>query len=146
MDMIEEEEEEEMNMTAVVWSGATVTFTKADGADPTLEENQDRITDEVWITRGNMGGQIYNAVTEANSDKEESPSGTLWAVGTTADLSNLEFTTFRQAVEKPKDAIGVDLVMIITGTEENIAIDVKFTSWSQGNQGTGGFAYERSPN
>ena len=31
--------------------GDTVTFTKADSADWTLPENQDRITDNVWITR-----------------------------------------------------------------------------------------------
>ncbi len=144
-DMMEVEEEEE-SMTAIVWSGDTVTFEKLDGTDPTLEENQDRITDDVWITRGTAGGQIYNAVTEENSDKDGSPSGTLWAVGTTAELSSLEFAPFRQTVEKPKDAIGIDLVMIITGASENIAIDIKFTSWSQGNANGGGFAYERSTN
>ena len=34
------------------WTGPKITFTKADDADWTLEENQDRITDNVWITRG----------------------------------------------------------------------------------------------
>lgn len=138
-------EEEEQNMTATIWSGDKVTFEKVDGADPALEANQDRITDDVWLTRGTTGGQIYNAATETSSDKDNSPAGTLWAVGNSADLSNLTFTTFRQAVEKPKDAIGIDLVMIITGADENIAIDIKFTSWSQSNENnTGGFAYERS--
>ena len=28
-----------------VWSGERITFTKADGADPTAPENQDRITE-----------------------------------------------------------------------------------------------------
>jgi hypothetical protein len=39
-----------------VWSGERITFTKADGADPTAPENQDGITENVWITRGNDGG------------------------------------------------------------------------------------------
>ena len=43
------------------WDGPTMTFTKADNADPTSEANQDRITPNVWLTRGNSGGQIYNA-------------------------------------------------------------------------------------
>ena len=34
------------------WSdNITVTFTKANYADYTLEANQDRITDDVWLTR-----------------------------------------------------------------------------------------------
>jgi hypothetical protein len=140
-EMMEEEMEMEMEEnTVVVWSGETITFTKADGANPADEANQDRITDNVWITRGNTGGQIYNAVVEASSDKDESPTGTLWAVGTTADIENLEFTMFRAAVEKPKDAVGIDLVMLLV--QDSIALDLKITSWSQGT--AGGFAYERS--
>ena len=140
-EMMEEEMEMEMEAEGVVvWSGDTVTFTKADGANPADEANQDRITDNVWITRGNTGGQIYNAVEETSSDKEESPSGTLWAVGTTADIENLEFTMFRTAVDKPKDAVGIDLVMLLV--QDSIALDLKITSWSQGP--SGGFAYERS--
>lgn len=151
-DMMDEEMEEEMMMeeepmTAVVWTGDTVTFTKENGADPTLEENQDRITDDVWITRGNTGGQIYNAVTESEADKDVSPAGTLWAVGTTANLSDLSFTTFREAVNpQPQDIVGIDLVMVVLGEDENIAIDVTFTNWTMGNQNGGGFAYERSSN
>ena len=48
-----------------VWTGDVITFTKVDDADPTLATNQDRITDNVWITRDNAeGGQIYNLVSE----------------------------------------------------------------------------------
>ena len=123
-----------------IWSGATITFEKPDEADPTDAANQDRITDNVWITRGNDGGQIYNAVSEDNADKNSSPSGTLWAKGTTANLDQLRFGSFRDVVDKPKDAIDENLVMLLT--EDNIAIDIKLTSWS-GNR-AGGFAYERS--
>ena len=123
-----------------IWSGATITFEKADGADPSLADNQDRITNNVWITRGNDGGQIYNAVSEEDADKDNSPAGTLWARGTTAELDQLTFGTFRDILDKPKDAIGENLVMLLT--EDNIAIDITITSWS-GNR-AGGFAYERS--
>ena len=124
-----------------IWAGPTVTFEKANGTDASLPANQDQITDLVWITRGTSGGgQIYNAVSETSSDKDNSPAGTLWARGTTADLQNLTFGKFRAIVDKPKQAVGEDLVLLLE--EENIAIDIKFTSWSANRQG--GFAYERS--
>ena len=125
---------------AVIWQGERIVFTKADGADPTLAENQDRITDSVWITRGNDGGQIFNIVERDRAVKSSSPEGTLWALGTTADLPNLEFLPFRPAVRSPKDVVGKELVMYIEA--EGIYLDVKFLSWSQGK--LGGFSYERS--
>lgn len=125
-----------------IWSGPTVTFEKADNVDPTVSGNQDRITGNVWITRGNAGGQIYNAVTESSANKDISPAGTLWAIGTTSNLENLTFGRFRATVEKPRTSVGTNLVLLLV--EENIAIDLIFTSWSSDNRG--GFAYERSSN
>src|SRR6185503_16321090 len=37
---------------ATVWDGPTISFTKSDYANPFLAENQDRLTANVWITRG----------------------------------------------------------------------------------------------
>ncbi|MEL6591812.1 MAG: hypothetical protein AAFQ87_12095 [Bacteroidota bacterium] len=128
--------------TTTIWTGPKISFSKNSGADPSLAENQDRISDRVWITRGNEGGQIYNAVSEASAEKTTSPAGTLWAVGTTADLQTLEFDNFRIAVEKPQNVVGKDLVLFLVG--DNIAIDIKFTAWANNNMG--GFAYERSSN
>lgn len=122
-----------------IWTGTKITFTKTDSSDPNAEANQDRITDNVWITRGNDGGQIYNAVLESTFDKATSPVGTEWAVGTTTEIEDLNFSPFRDAVQ-PKAVVGVDLVMHLI--EDDVYIDVKFTSWSQGKNG--GFAYERS--
>ena len=48
---------------ATVWNGPTVTFTKAAFADWTQPANQDRITDNVWITRTNSHG-IFNIKAE----------------------------------------------------------------------------------
>jgi len=127
---------------ATIWNGPTVTFQKPNDSNPGIAANQDRITDEVWLTRGNDGGQIYNAVSESSANKDDSPAGTLWAIGTTADFENLSFAKFRTTVGKPKNVVGTDLVLLLV--EENIAIDIKFTSWAQ-NKG-GGFSYERSSN
>jgi len=120
-----------------------VTFSKSDSADPSSASSQDRITDNVWITRANNGGQIYNAASEDSSEKNVSPKGTRWAKGIASNKDNLEFTSFRTAV-KPKEIVGEKLVMHLV--EDDIYINVEFTSWSQGGQDkdAGGFTYERT--
>lgn len=42
-----------------IWDGQDLVFTKATGADWTQEANQDRITDNIWLTRQN-NRPIYN--------------------------------------------------------------------------------------
>jgi len=126
--------------TREIWTGTTITFEKVAGTDAAEAANQDRITDDVWITRSTDGGEIYNAKTENESDKGSSPKGTQWAVGTISDIDNLSFKSFREAVDKPKSVVGKDLVLFLT--QEEIFISVKFTAWTEGKGG--GFAYERS--
>ena len=58
-DMGNENPSEPNMITGDIWEGSTITFSKADGADPNDEANQDRITNTVWLTRGNNGGQIF---------------------------------------------------------------------------------------
>jgi surface protein len=126
---------------STIWNGTTITFTKADGANPEEEANQDRITDNIWITRGNDGGQIFNIKTETSYNKTDSPVGTKWAVGTLDEIETLTFKKFRAAVEKPNSSlVGKNLVMYLE--EDDVYLSVKFTSWSE--QKNGGFAYERS--
>lgn len=125
---------------ATIWTGADLTFSKADGASPDLEANQDRITDNVWITRGNNGGQIYNVKTENSANKTSSPAGTEWAQGTLDNLEDLQFSAFRSAVGSPKDVVGKDLVLHLV--DDNIYLRVRFTEWSTSKGG--GFAYVRS--
>ena len=43
-----------------IWDGPEITFTKGNNVNINLPQNQDRITDNVWITRGNSGGAIFN--------------------------------------------------------------------------------------
>lgn len=125
---------------ATIWTGVKLSFSKANNADPLLTENQDMITSDVILTRGNSGGQIFNIAVETASDKSDSPRGTFWAVGTTANLESLEFRKFRAAVESPKDVVGQDLVLYLEN--EDVLIDIKFDSWSS-DMG-GGFSYTRA--
>ena len=123
-----------------VWSGELVTFTKTDGSDPNDESNQDRLTSNVWITRGNGGGQIYNAAVNSSANKELSPVGTEWAVGLLEDRATLTFENFRSAVTKPQEVVDTNLVVHLI--EDDIYLSVVFTSWSVGQKG--GFQYQRS--
>lgn len=123
-----------------VWSGELITFTKADGSDPNDENNQDRLTSNVWITRGNGGGQIYNAAVNSSANKELSPVGTEWAVGLLEDRATLTFENFRSAVTKPQEVVDTNLVVHLI--EDDIYLSVVFTSWSVGQKG--GFQYQRS--
>lgn len=123
------------------WNGPTMTFTKTDNADPTLAENQDQITSNVWLTRGNSGGQLYNAKTESDSSKSTSPDDTQWALGTTSNIGTLTFSTFR-GTSKPQDAVGQNMVLHLV--TDDIYIDIKITSWTSGSNSGGGFSYERS--
>ena len=125
--------------SSTIWNGSLKSFTKTDGSDPNEVNNQDRLTAKVWITRGNNGGQIYNAAQEDKSDKYKSPLGTEWAVGNIDDLDKLIFYDFRIAIQ-PKNIVGKNLVLHLI--EEDIYLSVKFKSWSQGQKG--GFSYERS--
>ncbi|HBH49186.1 MAG TPA: hypothetical protein DDX98_11125 [Bacteroidales bacterium] len=129
-----------------IWNGPTTTFSKADGADWTLEANQDRLTDNVWLTRANSKG-LFNIAQETSASKvtgAESPAGTLWAEGTTSNIDGLTFNTLENAIGgSVKNAVGRDLVLFLV--DDNIYLDLKFTSWSSGKAGgQGGFSYERS--
>jgi hypothetical protein len=128
---------------ATIWSGSKITFTKATGADWTLPQNQDRITDNVWITRQDTQG-IFNIKQESSFDKGSSdpasPLGTEWAYGTTANLGSLTFSKWRAwAVNNPVQTVGQDAVLHLIA--EDVYIDIKFLSW---DQRAGGFSYERS--
>ena len=78
-----------------IWTGPTTTFTKTDNADWNLAANQDRITNNVWITRQNSEG-LFNIVVEGSDADENActgpePSDTEWAYGTTANYSTLTY-------------------------------------------------------
>jgi glucose/arabinose dehydrogenase len=130
---------------ATIWTGPTITFTKPDGADPNAPSSQDRLTPNVWITRGACDG-IYNAVSETSYTHFFSPSNTVWASGTTANYSTLTYTdweTWARSVGGPPFIPGVQAVLHLTN--EDIYIDVTFTSWNNCHSTpVPGFAYVRS--
>ncbi len=125
-----------------IWTGPTMTFTKVDFADWTLEANQDRITPGVWITRANSQG-IFNIVMESTYTEEFSPQDTRWAFGTTDNYLTLEYDPWEEAIGSPPNMMNQDMVIHLIS--EDIYIDIKFTAWTSGGNG-GGFTYERSTN
>ena len=122
-----------------IWNGPIKFFEKNDNTDQLEKANQDSITENVIITRGNNGGQIFNIAKENEADKYKSPIGTEWAIGSLNQIDSLVFKDFRLAV-KPQYVIGKKLVLHLI--EEDIYLSVEFKSWSSGKKG--GFSYERS--
>ena len=121
-------------------------FEKANYADRTLEVNQDRITNNVWITRQDQRS-IFNIAAETEAAKgcsNTTPSETQWAIGTTALIAgdNLTFSTFIDTANcSPPEIVDVDMVMWLPA--EDIYFDIKFLSWTEGGEG-GGFSYTRT--
>lgn len=99
--------------------------TKNNNADPTLSSNQDKIIEGVILTRGNRD-LLYNVAVE-NGASNGSPSGTLWAEGTTENLKNLTFTSLKTAANNQmKNVPGKSFVLYIP--EHRIYLDVTFNS------------------
>lgn len=127
-----------------VYTGLDVEFNKAPSTNPALPENQDRITGSVWLTRANFQG-IFNIAQEPSYQGQgaasPSPVGTRWAFGSAEDHASLIFGTWGDMHQGlPMNLIGVDMVLHLV--QEDIYIDLRFTSW--GGPGTGSFGYLRS--
>lgn len=139
-----------------VWSGFSHSFAKFDFADQTLPANQDRITNNVWITRGTQQG-IYNIHDEASysSSPPGSPIGTRWATAlnnpgktiAATNWSNLVFSDWvtayggQGATTLPINLLNENAVVLLENG--NIYLDLRFTAWT--SHPGGGFAYERAP-
>ena len=135
---------------ATVWDGPTISFSKASYADPFLAANQDRLTANVWITRGSSQG-LFNANTEGRFTHFVSPAGTEWANGSLENYATLSYTDWnhwaRGVNPNPPATVGVEAVLHLI--PDDIYLAVQFTSWSAGAAGGGpsyggGFSYLRS--
>ena len=138
-----------------IWDGPEITFTKANNADFTQEQYQDRITSDVWLTRSNSGGALINYTQEISYSRGTSPLGTLWAVGNTSS-TNLSFDDFRafdgtsggSGSGSNSPTMNQSFVLKITnGTtdeSDDIHIDIMFSFWQSGRTSGGGFTYTRS--
>jgi len=135
---------------ATVWDGPTISFTKSNYANPLLAENQDRLTANVWITRGSSQG-LFNANTESRFTHFVSPAGTEWANGSLENYATLSYTNWNHWATSvnasPPATVGVQAVLHLIA--DDIYLSVQFTSWTGGAPGGGpsyggGFSYLRS--
>ncbi|MDF1808160.1 MAG: hypothetical protein P1U42_00535 [Phycisphaerales bacterium] len=128
-----------------VFSGLDFSYHYAGFGDLSLEENQDRITDNVWIVRGTMRG-VFNIAQEpfyqGSGSFGPSPLGTLWAYGTTADYDTLSYTTWADLHDGHPPGL-LDTNVVVHLLDDDIYIDLMFTQW-EGNGNGGEFAYVRS--
>jgi len=136
----------------IVWNGPPIAFTKPDFADWTLPVNQDRLTSNVWLTRGDLF-PLFNIAVEPDY-MGGSPTDTEWAFGPTqpgnpgpisaSNHANLVFDSFVLSLDR---AIGRNAVGYGPGVlhliSNDIYLDIQFTSWTLGPSG-GGFSYIRS--
>ena len=130
------------SQAATIWIGPNLSFTRPDGADHTLPVNQDRLTSNVWMTRGPIQG-LLNIKQETAYTHNSSPADTEWASGTTADVGSLTFNnweTWARSIGSIPSIVGVNAVLHLK--TDDIYLDIKFTSWS--SRSGGGFAYIRS--
>jgi hypothetical protein len=138
-----------------VWSDLTFSYTRVDFGDWTEPEHQDRITDNVWLTRQLQQG-LFNVNQEGGYSANVSPADTEWATdlmpendGEAIEATNWDDLTFTDWIgayggqgseDLPALLIGRDAVVhLIT---DDIYLDLQFTDWTQGFGG--GFSYDRA--
>jgi hypothetical protein len=130
--------------SATIWNGPTITFNKANGANPALPASQDRLTSQTWLTRSSSQG-LFNAHNEGAFAHFVSPANTRWADGTLANFASLSYTDWNSWAKGvhsgPSSTVGVPAVLHLLS--EDIYLSVTFTSWTSGGAG-GGFSYTRS--
>ena len=139
-----------------VWSGPNMTFEKSgfDTADTTDPLNQDRMTDNVWITRASNEG-IFNIAPghEDHYIRFTSPEGTQWATSVmpansgktiaAANWQQLTFTDWAPSYGGPGMALGANIIThnaVVHLLTDNIYLDLTFTFLSTGGE----FTYSRS--
>jgi hypothetical protein len=142
----------------IVWTGPAVTFSKVGADDPALEENQDRLTDNVWITRGGAAqGGIFNIApgqeTSYDFTNHMSPFDTEWATDLVGDngeetiaasnFAALDFTTWAVAFGGPGGSLMGNILSknaVVHLITDDIYLDILFTQFDF----NGLVAYERS--
>jgi glucose/arabinose dehydrogenase len=130
------------NRAATLWTGPATNFVNIAGTDPAQATNQDRLTPNVFITRGASQG-LWNAATENGFTHFLSPQGTEWSDGLLADYASLSYVDWDTWAKiqhgGPFGTVGVNAVVHLVA--DDIYVSVTFNSW--GGPG-GGFSYTRS--
>ena len=124
----------------------TVTFAKEAGSNFNLEQNQDRIAPDVWISRDLSRGLI-NVFSESYHEHSVSPIGTLWKWGD-IDEVNYPWSTWRNAITAAGYQVRASLqsgsaVMTLRLLDYDRYYRVEFHNWSSNATG-GGFSYTRT--
>lgn len=127
---------------AIIWNGPTIAYTEP-GTDPTQPTNQDRLTPNVWLTRGGTQG-LFNAKQETSYTHNFSPKDTAWAFGELSSYASLSYTDWEDLFGGssgggPPSLIGKDVVVHLIS--EDIYLSVTLTNWSAHG---GSFSYVRS--
>ena len=140
-----------------VWSGLTFSFSKPDGADGMLEENQDAITPTTIFARGDTAG-LFNWAEEAGWNGS-GPKFTEWATNlvegnqeeniVATNYANLEFASWLTAYggggEEGLHTRMQGRAAVVHLIAEDIYLDLTFSYWAAGHfGGDGGFAYMRA--
>jgi hypothetical protein len=133
------------NASDIIWSGPTITFSKATGVDGTLPANQDDLTLQVILARGDIQG-LYNAATESSFTHFLSPADTEWGDGTTADIGSITFTDWNTWYQDNGKNTGIiNLPAVVHLESDDIYLNLTFTSWTTGHVGSNpGYSYTRS--
>jgi hypothetical protein len=132
-----------------VWSGYTFQFTRPSNASPAPV---DMISPSVHLARAATQG-IYNAAKES-AYNSTTPTGTRWATNlnnagktiAAANHADLQFASWLNAY----GGFGIGNVIegrnaVVHLVEEDIYLDLRFTSWADGRtDGGGGFGYLRA--
>jgi hypothetical protein len=146
---------EQTSAAPVVWTGPTLTFSKASSVDPLLPANQDRITNDVWLTRNDFKG-LLNAALDCDAFgctySDNSPMGTEWATelqnsGATIAATNwaaLNFVDWEVAYGDQGLLLNniTSFPAVVHLIADDVYLDLKFTQW--GAHSGGSFTYERS--
>jgi hypothetical protein len=137
----------------LIYTGHAISFTKTPASDYTLPANQDRILSDVIITRGGTRG-IYNIAEEESYADNSSPAGTAWAFThnnpsvtvAAANWAALNFTDWQSALGGG-GSLGTAILegdAVLHLVDQDIYLDIRFTSWGVGPGAGGGFSYERA--
>jgi hypothetical protein len=129
----------------VVWSGPLdTTFSKSGTADPTLPQNQDRISENVWLTRGSLQGP-FNIAIEAAYQPGVSPGDTEWATDvipendgldiSAANWQQLSFLPWAEAYGGPGPALIGNILnrtAVVHLISDDIYFELEFLSFQSG--------------
>jgi hypothetical protein len=130
-----------------------VYFAKENWVDWTLPENQDRITDNVWLTRGNGPDPIFNYAQHPDGFSFDNDPYVEWALGPIDDLLT-GFGNFQDILNNNVDwemngcpgCIGLieqQIPLTLHLIAEDLYLEFYFQSWGHYING-GAFSYTRT--